>query len=142
MSFCKTDKFSDILIPNIIEGDVFLRPADKSAYRARSRAGPGDPRLPRAVWRGSTGGFGGLAKGRLALLNLGQVAMGHPAETAWPGARRGKRCSWQYSLPLCPHSRMTQHHAHAARLHVQGTSLVGVSSVESFVDAHGLACRE
>ena len=34
-------------------------------------AGPKDPRLPKAVWRGSTGGFGGLVKGRAALLNLG-----------------------------------------------------------------------
>ena len=34
-------------------------------------AGPQDQRLPQAVWRGSTGGFGGLAKGRAALLNLG-----------------------------------------------------------------------
>jgi hypothetical protein len=34
-------------------------------------AGPNDPRLPKAVWRGSTGGFGGLVKGRAALLNLG-----------------------------------------------------------------------
>lgn len=33
--------------------------------------GPKDPRLPKAVWRGSTGGFGGLVKGRAALLNLG-----------------------------------------------------------------------
>ena len=28
--------------------------------------------MPKAVWRGSTGGFGGLEKGRAALLNLGQ----------------------------------------------------------------------
>ena len=34
-------------------------------------AGPKDTRLPKAVWRGSTGGFGGLVKGRAALLNLG-----------------------------------------------------------------------
>ena len=27
--------------------------------------------MPKAVWRGSTGGFGGLEKGRAALLNLG-----------------------------------------------------------------------
>jgi hypothetical protein len=33
--------------------------------------GPKDPRLAKAVWRGSTGGFGGLEKGRAALLNLG-----------------------------------------------------------------------
>ena len=34
-------------------------------------AGPKDQRMPKAVWRGSTGGFGGLEKGRAALLNLG-----------------------------------------------------------------------
>ena len=28
--------------------------------------------MPKAVWRGSTGGFGGLEKGRAALLNLGR----------------------------------------------------------------------
>jgi len=41
------------------------------AFAPRPRAGPGDPRSPRAVWRGSTGGSGGLAKGRAALLALG-----------------------------------------------------------------------
>lgn len=35
--------------------------------------GPKDRRLPKAVWRGSTGGFGGLEKGRAALLNLGMA---------------------------------------------------------------------
>ncbi len=149
-SFCKAGAdFSDIMLPNTIEGDVFVRPLDKRAFRPRSRAGAAprytpfpteigsclsqqcchsfaassscsgtvsacapeglvlcgyhqaaswkrslcacphacvpnlacmhlrggagarDPRLPQAVWRGSTGGFGGLAKGRAALLNLG-----------------------------------------------------------------------
>ncbi|BDA45764.1 Protein O-glucosyltransferase 2 [Coccomyxa sp. Obi] len=70
-SFCKLSNFSDIMLPNTIEGDVFLRAPDKRAFRPKSRAGPKDPRLPKAVWRGSTGGFGGLVKGRAALLNLG-----------------------------------------------------------------------
>ncbi|CAL5220281.1 g2266 [Coccomyxa viridis] len=70
-SFCKTRNYSDIMLPNIIEGDVFVRPKAKRAFRPNSRAGPKDKRMPKAVWRGSTGGFGGLEKGRAALLNLG-----------------------------------------------------------------------
>jgi hypothetical protein len=38
-SFCKTPEYSDIMIPNTIEGDVFVRPKDKRAFRRRSRAG-------------------------------------------------------------------------------------------------------
>lgn len=115
-SFCKTDDYSDILLPNTIEGDVFVRPRDGSSMKEkkekkkkrlppvdtaaaaaaagsgekasfslprvttatsvtthrRTRAGGSDPRPATAVWRGSTGGFGGLAKGRAALLRLGQ----------------------------------------------------------------------
>ena len=76
-SFCVTPAFADIPLPNTIEGDVFVRAPARAAGRlpggwpTTSRAGPGDPREPRAVWRGSTGGFGGLAKGRAALLALG-----------------------------------------------------------------------
>ena len=32
-SFCKTPEYSDIMIPNTIEGDVFVRPAAKRAFR-------------------------------------------------------------------------------------------------------------
>ena len=38
-SFCKTPEYSDIMIPNTIEGDVFIRPAAKRAFRPQSRAG-------------------------------------------------------------------------------------------------------
>ena len=39
-SFCKAGaNFSDIMLPNTIEGDVFVRPMDKRAFRPRSRAG-------------------------------------------------------------------------------------------------------
>ena len=38
-SFCKTPEYSDIMIPNTIEGDVFVRPKDKRAFRPKSRAG-------------------------------------------------------------------------------------------------------
>lgn len=38
-SFCKTPEFSDIMLPNTIEGDVFVRPAAKRAFRPKSRAG-------------------------------------------------------------------------------------------------------
>ncbi len=38
-SFCKTRNYSDILLPNIIEGDVFVRPKAKRAFRPNSRAG-------------------------------------------------------------------------------------------------------
>ena len=38
-SFCKTPDYSDIMIPNTIEGDVFIRPAAKRAFRPKSRAG-------------------------------------------------------------------------------------------------------
>ena len=109
-SFCKTRDYSDILLPNTIEGDVFVRPRDGSKKKKaknilpldvaatapseealrlllprvtfaatsvtthrKTRAGsPADRRPATAVWRGSTGGFGGLAKGRAALLELGQ----------------------------------------------------------------------
>lgn len=83
-SFCVTPAYADIPLPNTIEGDVFVRAPGKAAgalpgtggcwwwpWGAQPRAGPGDPRAPRAVWRGSTGGSGGLAKGRAALLALG-----------------------------------------------------------------------
>ena len=43
-SFCKTPEYSDIMIPNTIEGDVFVRPKDKRAFRPKSRAG-----MPRTV---------------------------------------------------------------------------------------------
>lgn len=49
MSFCKTKGFADILIPNTIEGDVFVRPLEHSSVSPRNRAGPGDPRKPMAV---------------------------------------------------------------------------------------------
>lgn len=38
-SFCKTPKYSDIMLPNTIEGDVFVRPKAKRAFRPKSRAG-------------------------------------------------------------------------------------------------------
>jgi hypothetical protein len=38
-SFCKLANFSDIMLPNTIEGDVFLRPPEKRAFRPKSRAG-------------------------------------------------------------------------------------------------------
>ena len=38
-SFCKTRNYSDIMLPNIIEGDVFVRPQAKRAFRPDSRAG-------------------------------------------------------------------------------------------------------
>ena len=39
-SFCKQGAgYSDIMLPNTIEGDVFVRPLDKRAFRPRSRAG-------------------------------------------------------------------------------------------------------
>jgi hypothetical protein len=38
-SFCKLSNFSDIMLPNTIEGDVFLRAPDKRAFRPKSRAG-------------------------------------------------------------------------------------------------------
>jgi hypothetical protein len=39
-SFCKQGaNFSDIMLPNTIEGDVFVRPPDKRAFRPKSRAG-------------------------------------------------------------------------------------------------------
>ena len=112
-SFCKTRDYADILLPNTIEGDVFVRPRDGKKKKRKNpsslppldvadavpeeealrrlllprvvstatsvtthrkvRAGPSDPRPARAVWRGSTGGFGGLAKGRAALLELGRT---------------------------------------------------------------------
>lgn len=34
-------------------------------------SGPGDPRKAAVVWRGTTGGFGGLKKGRQVVLQLG-----------------------------------------------------------------------
>lgn len=107
-SFCKTRDYADILIPNTIEGDVFVRPRDGKKRKRKMhfppldvadatpeeearrlllprvtaatsvtthrkvRAGASDPRPATAVWRGSTGGFGGLRKGRAALLELGR----------------------------------------------------------------------
>jgi hypothetical protein len=38
-SFCKLANYSDIMLPNTIEGDVFLRAPDKRAFRPKSRAG-------------------------------------------------------------------------------------------------------
>ena len=38
-SFCKTRNYSDIMLPNVIEGDVFVRPKAKRAFRPDSRAG-------------------------------------------------------------------------------------------------------
>eukprot|EP00884_Botryococcus_braunii_P016709 jgi/Botrbrau1/3721/Bobra.0363s0008.2 len=71
MSFCKTEGYSDILIPNTIEGDVFLRPPQHSSLSPTIRAGPGDPRKPMAVWRGSMDAAGAFEKGRSALLAMG-----------------------------------------------------------------------
>ena len=42
-SFCKLANFSDIMLPNTIEGDVFLRPPDKRAFRPKPRAGRAPP---------------------------------------------------------------------------------------------------
>lgn len=71
LAFCKTPGFSDILIPNTLEGDIYNRPPDKKGDRKKSQSGPRDRRKPMVVWRGTTGGFGGLKKGRSVVLQLG-----------------------------------------------------------------------
>lgn len=38
-SFCKLSNYSDIMLPNTIEGDVFIRAPEKRAFRPKSRAG-------------------------------------------------------------------------------------------------------
>ena len=61
-SFCTTPRHTDILFPNVLEGDVVKRnEAPKYATH----------RLHRAVWRGTTDAFQGWRKGRNALLQLG-----------------------------------------------------------------------
>ena len=95
LAFCKVPGFSDVLIPNTAEGaptkceqkcsftsdvhqktcfdagDVFKRSFSTRGDRKRLVSGQGDPRKASVVWRGTTGGFGGLSKGRHVLLQLG-----------------------------------------------------------------------
>ena len=52
-------------------GDVFNRPLSKKGDRKKPMSGPQDLRKPMVVWRGTTGGFGGLRKGRSVVLELG-----------------------------------------------------------------------
>lgn len=52
-------------------GDVFERPSSMKGDRKKSVSGPQDHRKPMIVWRGTTGGFGGLKKGRKVVLELG-----------------------------------------------------------------------
>ena len=62
MSFCTTPAHTDILFPNVLEGDVIKR-NEVPKYATH--------RLHRAVWRGTTDAFQGWRKGRNALLQLG-----------------------------------------------------------------------
>lgn len=52
-------------------GDVYKASFDRRGDRADQMSGPLDTRKPMVVWRGTTGGFGGLRKGRKVLLHLG-----------------------------------------------------------------------
>lgn len=61
-SFCTTPRHTDILFPNVIEGDVIKR-NEVPKYATH--------RLHRAIWRGTTDAFQGWRKGRNALLQLG-----------------------------------------------------------------------
>lgn len=65
-SFCKTPEYSDIMIPNTIEGDVFVRPKDKRAFRRKSRAG-----MPRTI---------------LCLRHRFSHQLGEPLHRTWPAA--------------------------------------------------------
>ncbi|DBA99135.1 hypothetical protein WJX77_004871 [Trebouxia sp. C0004] len=71
LAFCKTSRFSDVLIPNTAEGDIYSRPNRARGDRSRILSGPHDTRQAAIVWRGTTGGFGGLKKGRHIVLELG-----------------------------------------------------------------------
>ena len=62
LSFCTTPVHTDILFPNVLEGDVIKR-NEFPKYATH--------RLHRAVWRGTTDAFQGWRKGRNALLQLG-----------------------------------------------------------------------
>ena len=62
LSFCTRQNFSDILFPNILEGNVGRRDSVPK-YSTH--------KLERAVWRGTTDAFQGWPKGRNALLMLG-----------------------------------------------------------------------
>lgn len=62
LSFCTTPRHTDILFPNVLEGDVITHD-DIPKYATH--------RLHRAVWRGTTDAFQGWSKGRNALLQLG-----------------------------------------------------------------------
>lgn len=54
-----------------LAGDIFKRPSEKRGDRKKTMSGPQDRRKPMVVWRGTTGGFGGLRKGRSIMLDLG-----------------------------------------------------------------------
>ena len=62
LSFCTRPSYTDILFPNLLEGDV-SNLNDMAKYRTH--------RLHRAVWRGTTDASQGWPKGRNALLQLG-----------------------------------------------------------------------
>lgn len=62
LSFCTRTDFTDILFPNVIEGNV---------GRHDSVPKFDTHKLERAVWRGTTDAFQGWPKGRNALLQLG-----------------------------------------------------------------------
>ena len=47
--YCRDDTTGDILIPNMDNGNIFLQPRSRAAYRPKSRAGPKDPRQPRVL---------------------------------------------------------------------------------------------
>lgn len=55
----------------LFAGDVYNASYAKRGDRSPILSGPDDTRKPMVVWRGTTGGFGGLRKGRQALLQLG-----------------------------------------------------------------------
>ena len=96
LAFCKVPGFSDVLMPNTAEGapaiirqkrnftsatnqiltctdagDVFKRSFATRGDRTQLISGHDDHRKASVVWRGTTGGFGGLSKGRHVLLQLG-----------------------------------------------------------------------
>lgn len=62
LSFCTRQGYSDILFPNVLEGNV---------GRLDSMPKYSTHKLERAVWRGTTDAFQGWPKGRNALLMLG-----------------------------------------------------------------------
>ena len=62
LSFCTRPSYTDILFPNLLEGDV-SNLNDMAKYKTH--------RLHRAVWRGTTDASQGWPKGRNALLQLG-----------------------------------------------------------------------